>query len=258
MGQGSVLFSTTRGDGATPVLILHGFLGSGRNLATLCRRWSERAPQLRLISADLPGHGRSEPLSEGATLTTMARLALETLPKEGPFRLVGHSLGGRVALRAFALAPQRCERLTVLDITPGPIGARSAPMEQAKQAMLAAPERAESRAAMQEALAKAGLSGPLAAWLLMNVEASDGAFSWSIDREALIEFGQRSSQEDLWPCAEAAGSKLTCIRAERSPYVSDEETARYAQLGAQVHTVKDAGHFVHIDKPDQVLDLLSV
>lgn len=258
MGKDGVIYSTKRGDGPLPVLILHGFLGSGRNLASLARSWSKQDETLSLILADLPGHGRSGALEEKATLRSMAEQLLAHLETAENFRLVGHSLGGRVALRLFALAPERIERVTILDISPSPIEGRSELMERAKQALMAAPEHVPERGQMREALAQAGLRGSIADWLLMNVRAAErGGFEWGIDRGALIEFGKRTSADDLWDIAKEAGSKLTCIRGGKSPYVSEEELKRYEQLGATVQTVAGAGHFLHAEQPQKVLELLS-
>src|SRR5437867_9369430 len=91
------------GEGPRTILLLHGFLGSRRNLGSLAHRLVERDPGLSVITLDLTGHGESPPLPPEPDLATLGRDALDTattLAVVRPLWLVGHSLGGRVALRA--------------------------------------------------------------------------------------------------------------------------------------------------------------
>ncbi|HSE95744.1 MAG TPA: alpha/beta fold hydrolase, partial [Methylomirabilota bacterium] len=96
------------GDGPRPILLLHGFLGSARNLAAIGRMLAERDPRRTAWIFDLPGHGASPPLPPGANLATAATHVLTTaraLGLPGPWPIIGHSLGGRVALGAGRVEP---------------------------------------------------------------------------------------------------------------------------------------------------------
>ncbi|HVQ77182.1 MAG TPA: alpha/beta fold hydrolase, partial [Candidatus Binatia bacterium] len=105
-----ILSHRRHGAGPSPVLLLHGFLGSGRNLGGLARRLAAGDPGLSVITLDLTGHGSSPPLPSGAhaapggaDLAMLAGDVLATADALGlraPVPIVGHSLGGRVALRA--------------------------------------------------------------------------------------------------------------------------------------------------------------
>ena len=68
----SVLAHTRAGEGERAVVLLHGLLGSARNLATLARTLVERDPTLVVISLDLTGHGASPPLPPGVDSGTLA------------------------------------------------------------------------------------------------------------------------------------------------------------------------------------------
>ncbi|MEK7705263.1 MAG: alpha/beta hydrolase [Myxococcota bacterium] len=256
-----MLYSETRGDGRDAVLLLHGFLGSGRNLASLARRWTERAPHLRLYLLDLPGHGRSDPLPPGADLGTLARSVLDTaraLAIPQPWRIVGHSLGGRVALRALRDAPGTIDRIALLDISPAPLPPRSTRLDRVLEQVLAAPERATTRAAMAAFFLAAGIPAPLVDWLLLNLTTGDdGAVHWRIDREALGAFHARASAEDLWSALDAKNCRLRCIRGGRSPFVSDADATRLAGLGCDVVTIAGADHFLHVEQQVAVLEALS-
>lgn len=248
-----------RGSGPNTVFVLHGFLGSGRNLASLARRWSDSDASLRLVLPDLTGHGASPPLPPGADLTTVAGdvLALaDALSVPRPLRLVGHSLGGRVALAARALAGAGVGQVTLLDIAPGPIPQLSDDLAHLLQRLLVAPATCANRAELRDFFTQDGIPGPLADWILMNLVSDGGTLHWRIDRQALGAFHRRITGPDLWPVADGLGAQLRCIRGGRSGFVSAADVARMQARGARVDTLADAGHFVHIDNQAGLLNLL--
>src|SRR5207253_4254929 len=105
-GGVSVLAQTRVGAGPRALFLLHGFLGSARNLATLARGLAQRRPEYSVIALDLTGHGDSPPLPPRPDVAVIARDVLQTaraLNIPPPWTLVGHSLGGRVALRSALL-----------------------------------------------------------------------------------------------------------------------------------------------------------
>ena len=112
----SLLAHTRVGAGPCTVFLLHGFLGSARNLATLARGLAQRRPDVSVIALDLTGHGESPPLPPRPDVALIARDVLDTaraLAPAAPWTLLGHSLGGRVALRAALVAPAALAHLTL-------------------------------------------------------------------------------------------------------------------------------------------------
>ncbi len=243
------------GSGPRRTVLVHGFLGSGRNLFGLARQWAAREPQRRFVLPDLTGHGSSPALPEQGDLQTIARDLLETLGTE-PFDLVGHSLGGRVGLAAARIAPERISRLTLLDIAPGPVPRSISESARVLDALLAAPATAPDRETMRAALARFGLAPALAEWVLTNLRAGGEGYVWRIDAKALAAAAPRVNAEDLWDVVESRRVTIHAIRGSRSPYVTDADVARFASNGVHVATV-DAGHFVHVDQPDALVSLLS-
>lgn len=246
------------GDGPRPVLLLHGFLGTARNLATLARRLAERDPALSVFALDLTGHGSSPPLPPGADLATLARDVLasaRTLRLGRSLRLVGHSLGGRVALRAGLLDPEVIERIVLLDISPSPVAVTEPAGLLAR--LLAAPATAASRDVFRAHLAAGGIPDDLVEWLLLNLTHEAGGYRWRIDRAALADLHARSNAEDLWPAVEGARPyRVSCIRGARSPYVSEADARRLEAAGCPVETLDRAGHFLHVDRPIEVTERL--
>jgi esterase len=259
----AILASTRLGDGARPTVLLHGFLGSGRNLRGFAQRWAERAPDRCFLLVDLTGHGASPPLPPGADVETLARDVGETVAAAqlGPTATVlGHSLGGRVALAWSRLAPAAVDELTLLDIAPGPIEAARSSSRRVLDVLRTMPGEAPNRRAFKALLVDGGLAPAVADWVIMNLDCDPAGCRWRIDREALAALNGRINGDDLWPALEArraAGRATRCLRGERSPYVRDEDLARFAAAGVPVDTIAGAGHDLHIEAPEAVLDIIA-
>jgi esterase len=252
----SPLAAQRTGAGPRPVVLLHGFLGSARNLGGLARGLAGRDPTLSVVSFDLPGHGSSPPLTAGADLGALAQAVLDAvraLALAGPVPIVGHSLGGRVALRAGARAPEAVAHVTLLDISP----AGRPPHEDTAaivDALVRAPATAASREAFRGWFRAAGVSEPIADWLLLNCDADGATYRWRIDRAALAALHPRITSEDLWPIVDAPRPwRLACVRGARSSYVPDADARRLEASGCPVATV-DAGHFLHAERPAEVVE----
>lgn len=249
----AVLAHDIVGHGTHPLLVLHGFLGSGRNLATLARRLITHDDLLRIVLPDQLGHGDSPALPPDADLYTMADAVLRLMTDLHITKasIVGHSLGGRVALAAKSRAPERIERIVLLDIAPGPTA--HFPAGGIAEQLAALPDEGPDRATFEKPLVEAGLDRGIVSWLMMNlVRTDDGRFTWRIDRDALVEAHQRSGHLDLWPVVEG-GADVRVIRGRRSPYVTDEDVDRFALHGVDVKSI-DAGHFLHAERPQETFD----
>jgi lipase len=103
------------GDRASPAVVcLHGVNAHGRRFRRLAE--DRLASRLRVLSPDLRGHGYSD-WEPPWTIATLAHDVLETLDAAGVRRAdwIGHSLGGRLVLEIATLAPDRIDRVVLLD-----------------------------------------------------------------------------------------------------------------------------------------------
>lgn len=247
------------GGGDHPTVLLHGFLGSGKNLRGLAQRWAEGDPRRLFLIPDLTGHGASPALPPGADLDTLAGDLGETIGAQGlsgQVSLVGHSLGGRVALALARHAPAQVRDVALLDIAPGPIDDRMSASRRVLDVLLEAPDEAPDRRDLRRYLTERGLSPPIADWLTMNVRGEEGRYRWTFDRRALDRLQASVSRDDLWSVAESLPAPLRCVRGGRSGYVRDEDVRRLEAAGCRVDTIPDAGHDLHVEALDELVALL--
>ena len=253
----SLLAHARVGTGSRAVFLLHGFLGSARNLATLARGLTQRLPDRSAISLDLTGHGESPPLPPHPDLAIIARDVVETaraLEAAAPWTLIGHSLGGRVALRAALLEPAALAHLTLLDVTPSP-RAPGGEVATIVRALADAPDTAPGRDAFRAWFRKAGLPPAAIDWLLLNLVHDRDVYRWRIDRAVLAALYAEIGADDLWPAVERRrGYAIHVIRGGKSDHVSDADVRRLTAAGCRVDTLDGASHFLHVDRPEELLD----
>ena len=247
------------------MLVLHGILGSGANFRGFARRLAVSAPAWGFVLVDLRMHGQSLGAPPPHTLASAAddlrRLGEHlALPIAG---VMGHSLGGKVALAYTAASPRELEQTWVLDASPG-VRRASAGMTEAVVRMLREiPEPLPSRERFLELVTARGYPRAIADWLAMNVRRDDDGFRFRLDLDAIEALLEDYFALDLWPVLERAeGARdFHVVVAERSDAFNAEDRARLAELAARsprvhAHLVPGAGHWVHVDAPDALFALV--
>ena len=236
------------------VVILHGLFGAARNFATIQRRL---AAHYRVLALDLRNHGES-PHAPGMAYATLAADVRETLAAHGalPAAVVGHSMGGKVAMRLALAAPEAVSRLAACDIAPVPYpshGHRG--YIAAMRALPLTPEL--TRAGAEAALAEAVPSAPLRQFLLHSLRFG-AAPSW---RLGLAEIAAAMPEIESWdapPGVSYAGPTLF-LTGGRSDYVRPEYRPAIRALfpHARFATLKQAGHWLHADDPEGFLAAIA-
>jgi pimeloyl-ACP methyl ester carboxylesterase len=249
-------------------VLLHGILGSGQNLRTVARRFTESAEGWAAAVIDLRGHGRSMALDDRpANLATVADDLIETLAHEGlpVAALIGHSFGGKVALEAASRSVLPLSHLVVMDSLPGarPDRHGSESIEQVLGALEAEPGPFASRDAFVDVMIARGLTKPIGQWLATSLRRQDdGAFRFGIDlgyvRAVLGDYFAR----DLWPVLESppAGLRGHLLIGDRSQVFGPADRARaiaLASRGILTLDVLDTGHWVHAEDPEGVVRALA-
>ncbi|MCD9152836.1 MULTISPECIES: alpha/beta fold hydrolase [Aeromicrobium] len=255
-----------RGDGPV-VLFIHGILGSQHNWKHLVNRMDDTQ---RVIVPDLFGHGASaKPMgdyslsSHAATLRDLLdRLGIDTVT------VVGHSLGGGIAMQFFYLFPERVERLVL--VASGGLGREVSPL--LRSATLPGAEQVLSVVASGWVLGKVESVGRTAARIGWKPGADVGAiwrgFTSLGDRESRKAFlattravvdpgGQTISAHDHLAHVRPIPVLLVWGTKDRMIPAWHAINAQKSVPSCRVELFPGAGHFPHLDDPDRFADVLA-
>jgi esterase len=248
------LHSIILGEGQ-PFLILHGFLGMADNWKTLGRQWSEDGFQVHLI--DQRNHGRS-PHSEGFSYDSMAGdikkyCADHDLDK---IVLLGHSMGGKVAMKVATAYPELLDRLIIADIAPKSYPAHHSDIINALESVDF--ERITSRNDADEVMsAKIKDKGTRQFLLKSLYRKKEGTYGWRFNLEVLGEAQEKvGDHEDIF---EVVQVPTLFIRGGDSGYIldSDKLSIDNAFAKAELTTIPGAGHWLHAQKPQEFFTIVT-
>lgn len=242
------------GDGEQLVVFVHGLFGQGKNFTSIASGISDIATSWLV---DQPNHGKS-PWTVGFSLDEqsdhVAQWMRETVP--GPATVVGHSLGGKVAMRLALRHPELVSRLMVVDVSPTHNGATSG-----FSTLVAAMRNIDLAAVTSRTDADQRLSGlvldpGVRGFLLQNLRRHSGRWAWSANLDLL---GDNLHVVAGWPKLDASWDGPTWwVAGGRSDYVQPGDMVIMRALFPRVVsvTLKRAGHWVHADEPQAFTDIL--
>ncbi|HXQ50126.1 MAG TPA: alpha/beta fold hydrolase [Stellaceae bacterium] len=234
-----------------PVLILHGLFGSAQNWTTVARRWAAR---FHVFALDLRNHGAS-PWADSMSYPEMAQDVAGFIAARGlgSAAIVGHSMGGKVAMALALAATEIVERLVVVDIAP----VAHAPAHQDEIAAMQALDlaRIDRRGAADAALKPSIPDDAVRAFLVQNLVAGPAGLRWRINLDVIAaEIAALSGFPDF-PAGTAYPGPTLAVRGGRSPYVRDRDLAAFARIfpALRLVTIADAGHWLHAERMDEFL-----
>jgi pimeloyl-ACP methyl ester carboxylesterase len=247
------LYAQTFGHGPA-LIVLHGLFGSGTNWRSLARGLSDDC-EVHLL--DLRNHGRS-PHADSMIYPEMADDLRAYMDAHGleAAAILGHSMGGKVAM-CFALdAPGRVTRLVVVDIAPVSTASDHLPYIRAMQAL--ALEDIASREEASQRLAAEVPDPGVRQFLLQNLQRENEVWRWRLNLDALL--GNMPALQDFPVDGEGDryGGPVLFVRGERSDYVAESHRPAVERLfpAAEIVTIGGAGHWVHADQPVQFLNAI--
>jgi pimeloyl-ACP methyl ester carboxylesterase len=235
------------GAGLPPLVILHGILGSSRNWQTAGR---DLAARYHVLAVDLRNHGES-PHGDEAGYAAMEGDVADWLDAQqlGRVTLLGHSLGGKVAMRLACHEPGRIERLVVVDIAPRDYawGGRQRAEFVAMNGLdlVGLPSRAEAERRLEAGVA----DWAMRKFITTNLaRRPDGGWQWSIGLPALTRALPDLERNSLDPGDRFAGPALFIVGG-RSAYVQVADHAAILRHfpAARIETIPAAGHNPHMD-----------
>lgn len=235
-----------------PLLILHGLFGFSDNWQTIAKSLSEHH---LVVTPDLRNHGRSH-WADSHTYADMADDIQAFLESHWMFTasVVGHSMGGKVAMQLALNHPDRVDKLVVVDIAPGQATDNHSDIFQALTDLDLS--KLSTRQEADEFLAARIADFGTRQFLLKNITRNpDGGFAWKMNLPAL----RRAYADILAPVSgEPFDKPALFVRGSRSNYIKDADFALIRTLfpRAELVTIEGAGHWVHADKPAELLAVL--
>lgn len=252
------LHTTTVGDSGARVVFLHGLFGQGRNFTQIAKALQ---PAAQSLLVDLPNHGRSA-WTERFDYTQVADLVADELragfAADGAVHVVGHSMGGKVAMLLALRHPELVDRLVVADIAPasgGSLGEFAHLLDSLAALDLTTIQR---RSDADEQLAERVDDARVRGFLLQNLRAHGDTFHWQANLDLL-----RRSLPVIGGFPDVDGATfdgpVLWVAGDRSDYIRpDEHGPRMRSLFPRTTlvTIKGAGHWVHSEQPEAFVSVL--
>ncbi|SCA54880.1 putative hydrolase or acyltransferase [Candidatus Terasakiella magnetica] len=239
-----------------PVVILHGLFGAAKNWNSIAK---QMARKYRILTVDLRNHGAS-PWTDTMSYVEMAQDLVEFLDQRGLDKasIVGHSMGGKVAMTMALKSPERVERLVVADIAPVkyPRMAFKSYVEKLQSVDLSTVSR---RSEVDPLISDVIESSAVRAFLLGNLQSTKDGLRWMVNLETLgREMDSIGGVPAIRMDAKYDGETLF-IDGASSDYIqsSHHQLIRHLFPNVQFHSIADAGHWVHAEKPHDFMAALN-
>lgn len=247
----------TLGEG-NPLIVLHGVFGSSDNWQTVGK---ELAMQFKVYLVDLRNHGKS-PHNDEFNYEVMADDVVQFMDDESitNAHILGHSMGGKVAMNLATRYPDRVDKLIVVDISPKQYPPHHKQIFEGFRSVNLA--SLKSRKEADDQMAKVIANMGIRQFILKNlVRDEHGNFRWKLYLDA-IEKSANEVGNGLKSDSTFEGETLF-IAGGSSDYIQDTDAGLIKSLfpKAKIKIIDGAGHWVHAEKPtelrDMVLDFLS-
>lgn len=244
-----------------PLVLVHGLAGAAAN-------WVELAPALagthRVLVPELPGHGGSSPLPAAPTLSPFADRVALVAEREGmlPAPVVGHSMGGVVALRMALRRPADVSALVLAGVAGISSSRRRSEIALAvasvvRPARLAAPHRGRigrSPLLKRAVFGRWEVSDPVA----FSPRAVDGFLSGPALHTDVDSAGWALVADDPRPDLDRLSCPTLVLWGARDRLIPIEDGFEYARrLGAVLRVIPDCAHLSIGERPDACLDAIE-
>ncbi len=233
------------------VVILHGLFGMLDNWATISKSLSSTC---HVVTVDLRNHGRSfhDPELNYPVMAKDVSELIEFL-KLDHVHIIGHSMGGKVAMQLAELNPNKIQSISILDI---------APVEYERghddifDTIFNLDLRSLStRGQIQEKMLQSLHSISVVQFLMKSLERTSDGFRWRTNFDALYEhYDTLRLSPDLTTIKKPA----MFVTGTKSPYVDQEGLRAIAQYFENFRVEEiEAGHWIHAEKPEELLDIIK-
>jgi esterase len=236
-----------------PIIILHGLFGTLDNWQTLAKQLAEHH---MVFIIDQRNHGKS-PHSDEFSYQILADDLKYFMESKWIYKatIIGHSMGGKTAMRFALDYPDMVEKLVIVDIAPKIYKGEH---EMIFEAMFSLDlDTLTDRKAIDEQLKINIPEDGVRLFLMKNLSREkDGYYRWKMNLPVLYAAYQAILSEIK---SDEIFDKVTLfIRGENSKYIKDDDVLDIQDLFPMMHleTVKNAGHWVHVENPKSFFDKL--
>ncbi|MEM7296640.1 MAG: alpha/beta fold hydrolase [Bacteroidota bacterium] len=246
----------TLGEGE-PLIIMHGVFGSSDNWQTLGKVFAE---SFKVYLVDLRNHGKS-PHNDTFNYEVMVADINELMEDEGISQayILGHSMGGKVAMHLSTKHEEKVSKLIVVDITPKYYPPHHKQIFEGFHAvdLNSLQSRKDADDQMAQVISNVGVRQ----FILKNLDRSSDGFKWKLNL-SVIEDAVENVGSGLTEDVSFDGDTLF-IAGGKSDYILDEdhELIRKYFPNSEIETIQGAGHWVHAERPHElgtlVLDFLT-
>lgn len=254
------IHSVRVGDDSAParVVFLHGLFGRGKNFTTIAKAL---VPEAQGLLVDLPNHGESgwtEDFDYAELADFIADHLQQDFAADSPVAVVGHSMGGKVAMLLALRHPDLVSKLVVLDIAPVQAASGRGEFEHLLNSLASLPlDEISSRSQAHDMLRSKINNDGVRSFLLQNLKRTDSGFVWEPNLELLhsrldiiMGFPEINQAAFIAPVLWVGGSKSDYIKD------SDEPAMRELFPLTERLTIEGAGHWLHSEKPAEVIAAL--
>ena len=251
----AVKLGATEYGAGEPVVILHGLFGFGRNWATIAQRLGAHH---RVIAFDLRNHGAS-PWTDTMDYAAMAQDVAAAMAERGyrHYALIGHSMGGKVAMAAALSEPDKVTRLVVVDIAPiaYPVPYLGYVRALRDLDLTAIVRRRDADAALAAAIPDATER----TFLLQNLVLGDGPPHWRLNLTVLEAALPQIADFPIFASGSAYRGPTLFIAGGRSRALRPEHETTVKALFpvAEIARIENAGHWVQAEQPEAFLALVE-
>ena len=236
-----------------PIIILHGLFGMLDNWQTIAKKLAE---DYMVYLVDLRDHGKSEH-TDDFNYPLLAQDIAEFLESEWIHEayIIGHSMGGKTALQLVKDYPDLVEKLVVVDIG---IKAYKGGHEIILKALSSVPiTEVQSRKEVEMHLSQYISEPGIRLFLMKNLTRNkEGGYRWKMNLKLLINHYQEILAGITFD--DIVDTETLFVRGGNSSYILDEDieslTSHFED--AKVKTIADAGHWVHAEKPNELLSAI--
>ncbi|XP_028840772.1 sn-1-specific diacylglycerol lipase ABHD11 isoform X1 [Denticeps clupeoides] len=242
----------------TPLVFLHGLFGCKSNFHSIAKSLVQRTGR-KVLTVDARNHGNSphSPILTYEAMTNDLQHLLSQL-RIGKCVLIGHSMGGKVAMTTALLQPNIVERLVVVDISPAHTSVHTnfhTYIRALKEVKVTGNlPRSTARRLAEDQLRKHIKEHTVRQFLLTNLVEQNGDYAWRVNLEAIS-----NHMEDILNFPEfnqCYNGPTLFLGGNNSDYITSEDYPEIQRLfpNADIQYIPDASHWIHADKP---LDFIS-